>query len=262
MIHELRVKIEVFFKYKNLLGNLVSRDIKVRYRRSVLGMLWTVLNPLLMMAVITIVFSTLFKQNIEHFPIYYLSGSLIFSFSSETTSNALYSIIGNASLMKKVYIPKYLFPVSKVVSGLVNLGFSLIAVLIVMLLLNVKYHVTLLLLPIPIFYTFLFATGLGLLLSAATVFFRDISHFYGVFVMAWTYFTPIFYPIDILPDTAMKVMYFNPMYHYVQYMRELILYGNFPSMKENLVCLLFGVFMLIIGTLVFYKKQDKFVLYI
>ena len=107
MIQELKTRLEVFWKYKNLLKNLVSRDIKVRYRRSVLGMLWTVLNPLLMMVVITIVFSTLFKQNIENFPIYYLSGSLIFSFCSETTSNALYSIIGNASLMKKVYIPKY-----------------------------------------------------------------------------------------------------------------------------------------------------------
>ena len=262
MIHGLKVKIDVFIKYRNLLENLVSRDIKVRYRRSVLGMLWTVLNPLLMMVVITVVFSTLFKQNIEHFPIYYLSGSLIFSFSSETTSNALYSIIGNASLMKKVYIPKYLFPVSKVVSGLVNLGFSLIAMFLVMLAMGVECRITLLLLPIPIFYTFLFATGLGLLLSAATVFFRDISHFYGVFVMAWTYFTPIFYPVDILPETARKVMDFNPMYHYVQYMRDLILYGNFPSMRENLICFLFGAVMLVLGTWVFYRKQDKFVLYV
>lgn len=262
MIHELKVKIDVFIKYRNLLENLVSRDIKVRYRRSVLGMIWTVLNPLLMMVVITVVFSTLFRQNIEHFPIYYLSGSLIFSFSSETTSNALYSIIGNAALMKKVYIPKYLFPVSKVMSGLINLGFSLAAMFLVMLAMGVEYRITLLLLPIPIFYTFLFATGLGLFLSAATVFFRDISHFYGIFVMAWTYFTPIFYPVDILPDTARKVMYLNPMYHYVNYTRELILYGRFPSMKENLICFLFGAIMLLIGILVFYRKQDKFVLYV
>ena len=262
MLQGLKVKIQVFFKYQNLLANLVSRDIKVRYRRSVLGMLWTVLNPLLMMGVITVVFSTLFKQNIEHFPIYYLAGSLIFSFSSETTSNALYSIIGNASLMKKVYIPKYLFPVSKIMSGLVNLGFSLVAMFLVMLVLGVKYRATLLLLPIPIFYTFLFATGLGLLLSAATVFFRDISHFYGVFVMAWTYFTPIFYPVEILPEIARKVMNFNPMFHYVQYMRELILFGNFPSIEENLICFLFGGVMLVIGTWVFYRKQDQFVLYI
>lgn len=261
-MHGIWVRIQVFLKYQDLLENLVARDIKVRYRRSVLGMLWTVLNPLLMMLVITVVFSTLFKQNIAHYPIYYLSGSLVFSFCSETTSNALYSIIGNASLMKKVYIPKYLFPLSKVVSGLVNLGFSLAAMFVVMLALGVEYRVTLLLLPIPVFYVFLFSAGLGMFLAAATVFFRDISHFYGVFVMAWTYFTPIFYPVDILPDAAVKVMVLNPMYHYVQYMRELVLYGSFPGMKENLACFLAGAVMLVGGTYFFYRVQDQFVLYI
>ena len=133
---------------------------------------------------------------------------------------------------------------------------------VVMLVLKVEFKITLLLLPIPVFYTFLFATGLGLLLAAATVFFRDIAPFYSVFVMAWTYFTPIFYPVDILPETAMKFMQLNPMYHYVQYMRDLVLNGSFPSMTENLVCFLMGAGMLLIGTIVFYKKQDKFVLYI
>lgn len=262
MLLGLKERLNVFLKYKNLLFNLVSRDIKVRYRRSVLGLLWTVLNPLLMMIVITIVFSTLFKQNIPYFPIYYLSGSLIFAFNSETTSNALYSIIGNSSLMKKVYIPKYLFPLSKVVSGLVNLGFSLMAMLVVMIVLNVPFHSTLLLLPIPIFYTFLFSTGLGLILATLTVFFRDIAHFYGVFVMAWTYFTPIFYPETILPPKVMLVMKFNPMYHFVSYSRELVMYGTFPGMKENLICFLIGVIFFVVGLLIFYKKQDRFVLYI
>lgn len=262
IINAIKIRWNVFIQYQNLLMNLVSRDIKVRYRRSVLGMVWTILNPLLMMVVITVVFSTLFKQNIEFFPIYYLAGTLIFSFNSETTSNALYSIICNANLLKKIYIPKYLFPLSKVVSGLVNLIFSLIAVVIVMIILKAPFHSTLLLLPIPIFYTFIFSVGLGLFLAATTVFFRDIAHFYGVFLMAWTYFTPIFYPESILPPTAMKVMWFNPMYHYVDYMRNIILYGNFPGLKENLVCFLFGVTMLLIGVYTFYKKQDKFILYI
>ncbi len=256
------IRVRVFWKYWDLLENLVARDIKVRYRRSVLGMLWTVLNPLLMMVVITVVFSTLFKQNIEHYPIYYLSGSLIFSFCSETTSNALYAVIGNASLMKKVYIPKYLFPLSKVVSGLVNLGFSFLAMFAVMLALGVEYRITLLLLPIPVCYVFIFSIGLGLFLSAATVFFRDISHFYGVFIMAWTYFTPIFYPVDILPQAAADMMGLNPMYHYVQYVRELVLYGSFPGMRENLICFLAGAGMLAAGMWVFYRTQDRFVLYI
>ena len=240
-------KMEGFRRFTPLLRELVVRDIKVRYRHSALGLVWTVLNPLLMMVVITIVFSTLFKQNIPNFPIYYLSGSLIFAFNSESTTTALNSIISNASLIKKVYIPKYLFPLSNVLSGLVNLGFSLIAMFIVMLITDAPFHATLLLLPIPIFYTFLFSVGLGILLSAVTVFFRDIAHFYSVFILAWTYFTP---------------MQLNPMYHLVTYMRSIVLYGVFPSLKENLLCLCLGLLMLALGLFVFYKKQDKFVLYV
>ena len=255
-------KMDGFRRFTPLLRELVVRDIKVRYRHSALGLVWTVLNPLLMMVVITIVFSTLFKQNIPNFPIYYLSGSLIFAFNSESTTTALNSIISNASLIKKVYIPKYLFPLSNVLSGLVNLGFSLIAMFIVMLITDAPFHATLLLLPIPIFYTFLFSVGLGILLSAVTVFFRDIAHFYSVFILAWTYFTPIFYPVEILPDAVMKLMQLNQMCHLVSYMRSIVLYGVFPSLKENLLCLCLGLLMLALGLFVFYKKQDKFVLYV
>lgn len=258
----IKEKIEGFKKFLPLLRELVVRDIKVRYRHSALGMVWTVLNPLLMMVVITIVFSTLFKQDIPNFPIYYLSGSLIFSFNSESTTTALNSIISNASLIKKVYIPKYLFPLSNVLSGLVNLGFSLIAMFIVMLITGAPFHATLLLLPIPIFYTFLFATGLGILLSAVTVYFRDIAHFYSVFILAWTYFTPVFYPVDILPESAIKLMQCNPMYHFVTYMRDLVLYGTFPTMQENILCLGMGIGMIVLGLFVFYKKQDNFVLFV
>lgn len=255
-------KLDGFRRFTPLLSELVVRDIKVRYRHSVLGLVWTVLNPLLMMVVITIVFSTLFKQNIPNFPIYYLSGSLLFSFNSEATTTALNSIISNASLIKKVYIPKYLFPFSNILSGLVNLVFSLIAMFIVMVVTQAPFHATLLLIPIPIFYTFLFSTGLGILLSALTVYFRDIRHFYSVFILAWTYLTPVFYPPTILPETTMKLMQFNPMYHYITFMRELVLYGTFPSIQENLICIAMGVFMIIIGLYVFYKKQDNFVLFV
>lgn len=254
--------IGTFVKYQNLLQELVIRDIKVRYRKSVLGLIWTVLNPLLMMIVITIVFSTLFKQSIPNFPIYFLTGSLIFSFNSEATTNALYSIIGNAPLIKKVYIPKYLFPLSKTVSSLVNMGFSLIAMFMVMIVTKAPFYSTIMLLPIPIAYVFIFSTGMGLTLSAVTVFFRDIAHFYGVFILAWTYFTPIFYPVSILPETALGVMKLNPMYHYINYFRDLILYGRFPGLKENFLCAVISLISLTIGITVFYRKQDKFVLFI
>ena len=258
----IKIRIGVFFQYKDLLYNLVTRDIKVRYRKSFLGMLWTVLNPLLMMMVMTIVFSTLFRSTIENFPIYFLAGNLIFTMNSEITNNCTYAIIGNAPLLKKVYIPKYLFPLSKAGSALVNLGFSLIAMFFVMLILRVPFLPTLLLIPIPIAYAFLFSVGLGLLLSAITVYFRDIAYFYTVVLMAWNYFTPVFYPVEILPDFARRLMQLNPLYHYIDYMRCLILHGTFPSLKENLVCLLMGIVMLLIGTYVFYRKQDNFILYI
>lgn len=262
MLKSIKVRINVFFQYKDLLYNLVSRDIKVRYRKSFLGMLWTVLNPLLMMIVMTIVFSTLFKSTIDNFPVYFLAGNLIFTLNSEITNNCTYAIIGNAPLLKKVYIPKYLFPLSKAGSALVNLMFSLIAMFLVMIILRVPFLPTLLLLPIPIAYAFIFSLGLGLLLSAVTVYFRDIAYFYSVLLLAWNYFTPVFYPIEILPDFARKLMQLNPLYHYIDYMRNLILHGVVPGITENFVCLLMSVMMLVIGVCVFYRKQDNFILYI
>lgn len=262
LIESFKIRLLVFYKYKDLLINLVSRDIKVRYRKSFLGMLWTVLNPLLMMIVMTIVFSTLFKSSIEYFPIYFLAGNLIFTLNSEITNNCTYAIIGNAPLLKKVYIPKYLFPLSKAGCALVNLGFSLIAMFLVMIILQVPFLPTILLLPIPVFYTFLFSVGLGLFLSAVTVYFRDIAYFYSVALIAWNYFTPVFYPVEILPEFAMSLMNFNPLYHYIDYMRNLILHGVVPGIPENLVCLTAGIISMLIGTYVFYKKQDNFILYI
>lgn len=254
--------LKVFQKYRNLLKELVARDIKIRYRKSFLGLLWTVLNPLLMMVVITIVFSTLFRQDIPNFPIYYLSGSLLFNFNSEATSNGMYAIIGNASLLKKVYIPKYLFPVSKVLSGVVNLAFSLIAMAIVMVVTGAPFHWTLLLLPIPILYTTGFSIGLSLFLSAIAVRFRDICHFYNVCVLAWTYFTPVFYPVDILPDWVLTLMKFNPMYHFLGYSRDVVLYGVVPGLSTNLYCFVFAALMLMVGVWVFYRMQDSFILFL
>ena len=243
-------KLRALRRFLPLLRELVVRDIKVRYRRSALGLVWTVLHPLLMMTVITFVFSRLFRQSVENYPIYYLSGSILFSFNSEAT------------LIKKVYIPKYLFPLSNVLSALINLGFSFIAMLLVMLVTGAPFHAPLLLAPAPVFYAFLFSAGLGIFLSAVTVFFRDIAHYYSVFLLAWTYLTPIFYPEDILPAAALRLMQFNPMYHFVHFLRSLVLYGTLPGWEENVLCLGMGLSMLALGLFVFYKTQDRFVLYV
>lgn len=258
----LSICIQNFLKYRNLLRELVIRDIKKKYRRSFLGILWSLLNPLLMMVVITIVFSSVFRFDIENFPIYLLTGQIMFSFFSEATSMAMTSIIANASLIKKVYIPKYIFPLSRVLSSFVNLLFSLIAIVIVMMVTKVKITWSMLLFPLPLLYILIFSIGVGMILSAMSVFFRDMVHIYGVILAAWNYLTPIFYPVKIIPNKYRIFIEYNPLYYMVECFRSIILYGNLPDLKFNLICIMSCVFSLIIGIYVFYKNQDKYILYI
>ncbi len=253
---------EKFFKYRHLLKELVSRDIKVKYRRSVLGVAWSVLNPLLMMFVITAVFSTVFKFQIENYPVYYLTGVLIFNFVNEATTASMTSIIANAPLIKKVYIPKYIFVLEKCLFAFVNALYSLIAMFIIMLILRVPVSWTILLLPIPLIYTFIFSTGLGLILGSCNVFFRDIEHLYSVWTTAWMYLTPIIYPMDILPEFVRKMVMFNPLYYLVDYFRSVVLYGSVPSLMSNAICLGTAVIFLFLGLWVFKVNQDKFILHI
>ncbi len=262
MVKRLKTQAFTFFHYSGLLRELVVRDIKVRYRRSFLGLLWTVLNPLLMMAVQTIVFSTFFKSSIVNFPVYLLIGNIVFSMNSDSTSQALTSIIGSAGLIKKVYIPKYLFPLSKVLSCLVNFGFSLIALIIVMLVTKSQFHFEMILSFVPLFYLLLFSIGLSLILSSITVYFRDIAHLYSVFITAWMYLTPIFYPMDMLPPQIQAIINWNPMYQYIKYFRLLIMDGIVPAWRTNLFCFGLGAITLVIGVYMFQELQDKFILHI
>lgn len=254
--------IKNFLKYTNLLRELVLRDIKVKYRRSFLGILWSLLNPLLMMTVITIVFSTVFRFDIENFPIYLLTGQVMFSFFSEATTMAMTSIIANGSLIKKVYIPKYIFPLSKVLSSFINLLFSLIAIVIMIIVTKIKITWTILFFPLPLLYLLIFSIGIGMLLSAMSVFFRDMFHLYGVILTAWNYLTPIFYPAKIIPNKYKFFIEYNPLYYIIECFRDIILYGKLPSLQFNLICIMSCILSLIIGMYVFYKNQDKYILYL
>ncbi|MCJ0438704.1 ABC transporter permease, partial [Clostridioides difficile] len=209
-----------------------------------------------------VVFSQLFRFEIENYPIYFFAGNILFSFLTESTTNSLHSMIESSSLIKKVYIPKYLFPLSKVISSLVNLFFSYVAMMIVMIITNVPFKVTMLLSPILILYISMFAVGLGLILSTMMVFFRDIAHLYSVITLLWMYLTPIFYPVSILKEKTTLALILNPMYHFITYLRELVLYGTIPSYQDNIICFLIGLTFLMFGLFVFYRKQDKFILYI
>lgn len=258
----LKIYFEAFKKYRFLLEDLVAKDFKLKYRRSILGFFWSILNPLLMMLVITAVFSSMFKSDIEYFPVYYLCGYLIFNFVIEATNGALMSIVNSAHLIKKVYIPKYIFPLEKTTFALVNVIFSFIAVLLVILITRMPLKPTILLTPIPILYSFGFSTGLGMILASINTFFRDAGHLYSVWITAWMYLTPLFYPVEAIPETIRVFIECNPLYYYVTYLRQLVIAGTIPDIRMNIICGSYSVLFLIIGLVVFKKKQDKFILYI
>lgn len=242
---------------------LVVKDFKLKYRRSALGVVWSVLNPLLMMVVLAAVFSTFIKfKSIPNYPLYLILGNTIFALMADATREGMSSILESAPLIKKIRIEKMIFPLEKALFHLLNFLFSLIAVLMVMVFFRIAPTWNVVWLPLLLFYVVLFSSGLCMLLAAASVYFRDVLHLWTVIITAWTYATPLFYPIDILPPWMLTVEQFNPMYHYVTYFREIFLYGTTPSLQENLICLGFGAASFVIGYLIFRKLEGKFILYV
>lgn len=253
--------------YSSLLFNLAGKDFKLKYRRSVLGVLWSILNPLFTMLVISEVFGVLLKIEIPNFSTYYIVGWSIWNFFSESTSLSMSSVLMGASLIKKVYIPKYIFPLEKCLFSLVNFAFSLIAVIAVMCLQGVfdgMLSFTILLAPVPVLLCMIFNIGMSLLLSALTVFFRDIQHLYSVLLTVWMYLTPIIYPMSYLEHNPVLegIVKCNPMYYYVEYFRSVVMYGNVPDLNFHITAVLISLGMLLFGAFVFSKTQKRFILHI
>lgn len=260
-----------FEKDKYILGQLVTKDFKIKYRRSVLGVAWSVLNPLLMMVVMSIVFSTIFGQSRngsitpEMYPLYLIVGNITFSVMSESTNQALMSIIAASSLLKKVKVHRWVFPVQKVLFSLVNFAFSLVAVALVMLWFHVLPTWHLILLPVCLFLLMCFCMGLGMMLSALAVFFRDVMHLWTVVITAWMYLTPIFWTTDYISQMAhwiQVLVVVNPMFNYLQFMRDIFLFNTTPSMLTLGLCVFWAVAALVVGYAVFHKTEHKFILYI
>jgi len=258
----MRSQIATLTRFRHLLFLMVKRDFVTRYRRSVLGVLWSLLNPLLIMLVMTMMFSTMFQMHIENFPVYLLGGQMIFGFYSEATNSSMGSILGSAGIIKKVYAPKYIFPVSRVVSSLVNMGFSLMAFMLVFIITRAPFHWTMLLIPIPLFYVFVFSLGIGMLLSALVVFFRDVIYLYGVAITLLMFLTPIFYSVEMLPARVYHLLHLNPLFHFVTYFRALTLDGAIPGLWSNIICIGFALAALCLGMYVKISKQDKYILYL
>ncbi|RGY96551.1 ABC transporter permease [Clostridium sp. AM58-1XD] len=252
-----------FYQYRFLMQQLVTKDIKLKYRRSFLGYLWSILNPLMIMVIMVIVFSNMFRSDIENFPVYLIIGQTLFNFMSESTNQAITSITGNAALLKKTYVPKYVFTVSKVTSSFVNTLFALGALVIVFIVCRVTPNIYYLLIPVILLQEYIFCLGLGMLLAQSSVFFRDIQYIYNAIITAWMYLTPLFYPITLLPDKLRQiVMALNPMYFYVAEFRQIVLEGRMPDPYLIIAGTGAAIFVLVIGTWAFLKTQDKFILYI
>ena len=254
--------IENIKHYKPLLYELVIRNIKVRYRKSILGVFWTLLSPLLMMIVLSVVFSNIFKFDISNYPVYILTGQVIFNFFSEATNASMTSIIENGQLIKKIYVPKYMFTFSAIISSAINVLASFAALIFIMVAMGCELYFTMFLSFIPIILVAIFATGVGFFLATFAVKFRDIVHFYGVFLTALMYLMPVIYPMSIVENVPVvnKIVAYNPLTVILNGFRDLTMNGVMPDWGSLLIVLCVSIVFLILGLFVFYKKQDKFIL--
>lgn len=263
-----------FYKYRFLLKEIVRKNIKLQYRNSVLGMFWTMLQPLLTTLVLVLVFGNIFGHSdagVRCFPIYLLCGRLLYEFYTGATKRAMRSIRNSASVIKKVYVPKYIYPLANVLSTAVTFCISLLVLVgfliyfIVFTDRDVELTRYILLSPLPIFVLLLLCIGVGMILCVLEVFFRDIEYIYDVFCMLLFYITPIFYSLDTLKISNrlfLKLVQLNPLYGTIQMFRDCVLFGRMLNWDTFVYTLCFSLAMILIGTFMFYKKQDKFILHI
>lgn len=245
------------WRYRDLLTQLIARNIKTRYKRSVLGILWTMLNPLLMMLVLTFVFSELFRFKIEHYAPYALAGLLLWNFFAQTTTGAMSELIWGGGFLHRIYIPRAIFAVSALGTGLVNLLLSLVPLFLIMLVTGVPIRPTILILPLPILLTAMFALGVALFLSRVAVYFADTIEMYQIFLTAWMYVTPIIYPKEIIPPKFQWFFNLNPMYHLIEIFRAPLYIGWFAGPKTMAAGGAASIVALVFGWWYFAKKADE-----
>ena len=249
-------------RYSFLIQQLVDRDFKTKYKRSVFGVFWSFLNPLLTTTVQFLVFSTFFNSDTENYPVYLIVGVVCFSFFNECTTMCLNSVSGNYRLITKVYIPKYIFPLSKTISSSVNLLISLVPLLLVAIITGTQIHMSFLLMFYFLACLIIFSFGIGMILATLMVFFRDIQFLWSVMCTIWQYATPIFYPAEIIPEKYRFIVRFNPLYHFIGNARKCLIDGISPEPISYIYCLIFALASFGLGSYIFKKCQDKFTLYL
>jgi ABC-type polysaccharide/polyol phosphate export permease len=259
VLQELRDLVE----HRNLLWNLVRRDLTVRYKRSVIGFFWTMLNPLLLMIILTVVFSSLFRfEGIANYPTYFLSTYLVFGFFAQTTNQSMASLAWNGALMKRVRVPKSIFAVSTTLSGLVNLCLAYVPLFVIMFATGAPICFTVLYLPISFLLIAMFTLGVSLLLSALAVYFEDVQHMYQVATFGLMYLTPIIYPITIVPYKWLFVIRANPLTHLVKLARDPVYGCTVPGGHVIVASVAAAVVALVLGWVVFHRLARGFYLHV
>lgn len=249
-------------QYRDLIFQLVRRDVVTRYKRSVLGIAWTMLQPLGMMIVLSLVFSTLFSD-VRGYPTYILSGLIAWTFFSQTTNAIIAQTVWGGELFRRIYLPRTSFAVSSVGTGLVNIALSIVPLIFIMLITGTPLRWSVLLAPFILILLAAFTLGIGLIISTLAVFYPDVSEMYQIILIAWMYLTPIIYPEEIIPETYSYWLFnLNPMYHLVKMFRMPLYNGVFPDLKTLLIGTFVSLLTLSIGWLVYSRKADEFAYYV
>lgn len=259
MLSELLKK---FKKHQFLFEELVKRDFKKKYKRTVLGMIWSLLSPLLMLLVMSLVFTQIFGRKTPHYTIYLFAGNLIFSYFKDATNGGMGSLLANASIFTKVNVPKYLFLLSRNVSSLINFGLTLIVFFLFVAIDGISFTWNFLFLIFPIACLVVFNIGIGFILSALYVFYRDIQYLYDIFTMLLMYLSAIFYTVESFPQNYQKLFYLNPVYVYITYFRKIVINGVIPSFKIHLLCIFYAFVAIAVGSWYYKKYNYKFLYYV
>lgn len=249
-------------QHRFLFEELVKRDFTKKYKRTVLGMVWSVLGPLMTLGVMALVFTQFFGRGIEHFVIYMFCGNLLYNFFKESTLTGMSSLSDNAGIFSKVNVPKYMFLLSKNVATVINFGINLLVLFIFCIVDGVPITWKFIFLIYPVICLVIFNLGAGFILSALYLMFRDMKYLYDIFTLLLMYVSAIFYSVDVYPEHIQKLFYLNPVYGYIKYFRQIILDGTIPSLKLHIVNAVFAVVMLFIGMAIYKKQNYKFLYYI
>ncbi len=244
--------------HANLLIELVHRDLTVRYKRSIFGFLWTLLHPLLLMGIFTVVFSHLFRRETPHYETYFLSAYIAWNFFSQTVTNAMASVAWNGPLMKRVRVPRSIFTLSSIVSGLVNLVLSMFALLVIMLIVRAPLFPSLFFVPISLLIVGIFTFGVSLALTALSVFFADVREMVQAGLPALLYMTPVIYPVSIVPVSLRWIVERNPLTYLIEIVRAPIYYGQLPSPQTIAAALVLSLLSLLCGWLIFRRLAPSF----